>query len=116
MAVDRGEGHPANRATEVRGRWPKPPNPAGLHDLAVALGQARRNLPADRPGRLVLRCSGLVLAVLTIQQPEPGFVPSPRVATGTGLSYRQVEIEPDQGRDTGWTLLDDGEIIAEGEL
>ena len=84
-----------------------------LGELAAAVNDGRRR---PGPGRLILRCGPAVCQALTAAGAGVSLVPAIPTREGQGLTYRQTEVEVDGGRDTGWTLIDDGTIVAEGEL
>ena len=118
--VDRGEGHPANRATTLPERIAGQPVPEGFRALAEAI-RHQRWIP-DATGRLVLRCGHPLLALLHTRSPEPSLVPAAALLDADGEriqggTYRQVEVEVIPGLAGGaWVLLDGGEQVAAGEV
>jgi hypothetical protein len=118
VSIDRGEGHPIN-ARGLTDLPVPPPVPAGMAELAALAARARRILPepGGRTRWLVLECGAPVAAALSARQPgRPEYVPHPGVAAGEALTYRQVAVHTRDGWGLRWRLLDDDELLGEGEL
>jgi len=114
--IDRGEGHPANQATELPGAAPRPAGMAGMAELAAKVRAERLTLGA----RLVCEHGpGVVEALRVYSAPGPAIMPDPRPGEdlAAGQPYLQVEFHPVLALgDGGWRLLRDGEIVADGVL
>jgi len=89
---------------------------AGLAELVGIVNAHRREIA--RTGRLVLQCGHPVLAELRAADPGRAEVfPSPELPdVGTGLSYRAVAIDVVSPMGGHWRLLEDGEVMSEGDV
>ncbi len=89
-----------------------------LADMAALVNEQRKL--DDRRGRLILRVGLDAHEVLTKASADAGhgshMIAAVPIAEGTGLTYRQVEIEVDRDGGRTWRLIDDGEIVGQGEL
>jgi hypothetical protein len=118
--IDRGEGHPANLATEAPQAAAVPAEVmAGMVELAERVREQRVKLGAW----LVLEHGpGVVEALRQYTAPSPEYMPSPRLemgADGAGreLSYLQIGFRLVPALGPGeWRLVRDGEIVADGVL
>jgi hypothetical protein len=91
-----------------------PPLPPGLPVLAD-LVRLHRYLPSTK--RLVLELGRDALEALSARDPGSAtVVPRPRVEPGQGLTYRQVEAQVRNGWGMRWRLVEDGEVLGNGDL
>jgi hypothetical protein len=114
--TDRGEGHPANAATDV----PAAPVPATVVAGLVEMAEKIRPHRIKTGARLVCEHGpGVVEALRPWSRPGPVIMPDPRPGEdwAPGQSYLQVEFSPVASLGPGgWRLLRDGEIVADGVL
>lgn len=114
-AIDRGERHPANQATELPARR-TPVNMPGLAHLADAAHDARTDV--DAGGRLVIEHGAGVMEAVSAWSPGPEILPPPRPRDGQPITcYLQVEFRPVAHLVAGeWRLVRDGLIVTGGCL
>jgi len=117
VSIDRGERHPINqRQGPADLSAMPPPVPLGMAELAEVARRIRLELP-EPPKALVLECGHAVMVALSARQPgRPEVMPHTATQPGVGLTYRQIQVQERDGWGLRWRLLEDGEVVGEGEL